>query len=296
MIIDEIIQSLQADVTNGTTNYCMISSNKLEAMKALSSKDAQSYKELEEKVNKNEKSEIEQVLFNSLKNKSLPYSIKYKNKTYNSYNSMDMSLSSEKSEIYYINDKNLQHIDDTADYFIVKTTLYKINNGYKGIKSIDDIYDRTTDFDYNILNDWIDNEEHYYDIEILNDFSKYHVCIPLEEGRESSLDSYLARNIEALKNLPKTSDLNKLTYDIYLNVCESDSNMYFIDTKEDLEDEEYTLNDLKLLEEDIKKYHLEDVITINDNDILITGYGDLQCMFNDDLSFLEELNDYNEIQ
>ena len=75
--------------------------------------------------------------------------------------------------------------------------------------------------------------------------------------------------------------------DIYDNVCENDSNMCHITNDEwnaFCNDYGYSEKDFKLLKKEVKKYHLEDVLTLDDGEYKICGYGNLQCCFNDDRS------------
>ena len=50
--MNEIIQSLETNATNGYENFCYISENKLNALKELSKKEAQENQQLKEKLSK----------------------------------------------------------------------------------------------------------------------------------------------------------------------------------------------------------------------------------------------------
>ena len=84
--------------------------------------------------------------------------------------------------------------------------------------------------------------------------------------------------------LPNISNCSKLLQSVYDDVCSSDSSMCYIDENdwEDFYSDDYTEKDIKNLENEIKKYNLEDVIGINEGEYKIIGYGDLETRFNDD--------------
>ena len=58
--MNEIIQSLEADITNGDNNFCMINEKMLLAIKELSKRDYQEQLELKEKTRK-QKEVIEKI-------------------------------------------------------------------------------------------------------------------------------------------------------------------------------------------------------------------------------------------
>lgn len=96
--------------------------------------------------------------------------------------------------------------------------------------------------------------------------------------------------------LPKISECSKLLQSIYDDVCASEATMCHI-SDEDWDNyyiDDYTDNDVKTLEEEIKKYGLEEVIGIGDDGYKIVGYGDLGTRFNDDRNL--ELNKESEIE
>ena len=96
---------------------------------------------------------------------------------------------------------------------------------------------------------------------------------------------------EKYLRLPNISKCSKLLKEIYKSVCESDASMCHI-TDEDWQTyykDRYTDKDIDTLQEEIKKYHLEDVITLkNDDDYKIIGWGDLETKFNNDTMIRKE--------
>lgn len=87
-------------------------------------------------------------------------------------------------------------------------------------------------------------------------------------------------------DLPKLSELSNLLKDIYLYVCENDSNMCHIteeEWREFAEENNYNEDDIDNLKKEIKKYKLDDYITVDEDGYKICGYGGLQCCFNDDI-------------
>lgn len=90
-----------------------------------------------------------------------------------------------------------------------------------------------------------------------------------------SFDKYL--------KLPKLTKCSKLLNEIYDNVCNSDASMCHI-TKEDWKEfysDDFNDCDIQKLREEVKKYNLQDVITFDDGEYKIVGYGDLETCFND---------------
>ena len=71
---------------------------------------------------------------------------------------------------------------------------------------------------------------------------------------------------------------------IYDDVCQSDSTMCHI-TEEEWNEyyiDDYSEKDIEVLEKEIKKYGLDEVIGIGDGEYKIVGYGDLETRFIDD--------------
>lgn len=105
-----------------------------------------------------------------------------------------------------------------------------------------------------------------------------------DEFVENSFKKLLYCNFDDYLKLPKISKCSKLLQSIYDSVCESDASMCHI-TEEDWKEfyaEAYTEKDFKILQDEVKKHDLGDVIGINDAEYKIVGYGDLETRFNDD--------------
>ena len=84
--------------------------------------------------------------------------------------------------------------------------------------------------------------------------------------------------------LPKISNCSKLLQEIYDAVCESDASMCYI-TNEDWNEfynDNFTEKDVDNLKKEVKELGLQDVITFDDGEYKILGYGDLETKFNDD--------------
>ena len=84
--------------------------------------------------------------------------------------------------------------------------------------------------------------------------------------------------------LPKISNCSKLLQEIYDDVCESDASMCHI-TDEDWKEfykDNFTEKDIDNLKKEVKELGLQEVITFNDGEYKIIGWGDLETRFNDD--------------
>lgn len=93
--------------------------------------------------------------------------------------------------------------------------------------------------------------------------------------------------------LPKISECSDLLQEIYDCVCESDATMCHI-SNEDWDDyyiDKYIDNDLVVLQDEIKKYGLEEIIEIDTGEYKIVGYGDLETRFNDDRNINKSLKE-----
>lgn len=154
--------------------------------------------------------------------------------------------------------------------------------------------------EYKILNYWNDSDDLYVNY-IVSDNNKslnanvisyynvsdigcdYNCSTPSQI--ENSLLDLIKENDGCELNLPKVSELSRLLKILYSNVCESESNMCHI-TDEDwqnlIEEENFTEEDFAKLKEEIKKYNLNNYITIDSDGYKICAYGCLQCCFNDD--------------
>lgn len=115
-----------------------------------------------------------------------------------------------------------------------------------------------------------------------NGKEKAYIVASYEENIED-VEDFIYQDFDEYLKLPKVSKCSKLLQKVYDNVCESTASISHI-TKEDWNNHYTKFNekDIEKLKEDIKKYHLEDVITIDDDGYKIIGWGDLETRFNDD--------------
>lgn len=96
--------------------------------------------------------------------------------------------------------------------------------------------------------------------------------------------NFVYENFDVYESLPRITRCTNLLREIYDVVCESDSGMCYVtvdDWKNDYA-EKYSTKDLDVLREEIKKYDLEDVLTLSEYGYKIVGYSDLGTKFNDD--------------
>ena len=106
-----------------------------------------------------------------------------------------------------------------------------------------------------------------------------------KEFKEEIID-----NLDLYLTLPKISKCSNLLKEIYDTVCESDATMCHI-TNEDWQEfyaDRYTNKDINSLKEEVKKYKLDDVITFDDAEYKIIGWGNLETSFNDDRQFVKD--------
>lgn len=99
-----------------------------------------------------------------------------------------------------------------------------------------------------------------------------------------NVEDLIYKDFDKYLELPKISKCSKLLQKIYDNVCESSATMCHI-TKDEWKDYyENLFNEIDIikLKEEIKKYNLEDVITLNNYEYKVIGWGDLETRFNDD--------------
>lgn len=155
-------------------------------------------------------------------------------------------------------------------------------------------------YNYEILNFWNDADDLYvnYIIEDLKNDRKANVIdyfntsdldCNYNTASEDTILKSLKKLVEQNKGIefkiPKVSNLSPLLTYIYDSVCESEANMCHI-TDEDwldiLEDYDFTDEDIESLKNEIKKYKLDEYITLGSDGYKICGYGFLQCCFNDD--------------
>ena len=89
--------------------------------------------------------------------------------------------------------------------------------------------------------------------------------------------------------LPKISKCSKLLQDIYDDVCQSDASMCHIseDDWNEFYKEDFTDKDVDNLKKEVKELGLQEVITFDDAEYKIIGWGDLETRFNDD-RYLQE--------
>ncbi len=85
-------------------------------------------------------------------------------------------------------------------------------------------------------------------------------------------------------DLPKISKCSKLLQDIYDDVCQSDASMCHIseDDWNEFYKEDFTEKDVDNLKREVKELGLQEVITFDDSEYKIVGWGDLETRFNDD--------------
>lgn len=153
---------------------------------------------------------------------------------------------------------------------------------------------------YKILNYWNNQNDLYinYIVENLKTGDKANVInyfnisdldcdynIASKKVVENSILKLIEQDNHYEFNLPKVSEISPLLKYVYDCVCASDANMCHIDYddwEEIKEDYSFTEDDINNLNEEIKKYNLNDLIVIDDGEYKICGYGCLQTTFNDD--------------
>lgn len=109
-----------------------------------------------------------------------------------------------------------------------------------------------------------------------------------EKLLEKSFKSLILEDFDKYLNLPKIDECSKLLQEVFDTVCNSDCAMCHIDYddwQEYCENEEYTINDLNTLKEEIKIYKLENVLEVDNGEYQILGYTNLQFLFNDTRGF-----------
>ena len=100
-------------------------------------------------------------------------------------------------------------------------------------------------------------------------------------------------DLEKYTNLPKLSNCSKLLREIYKNVSESDATMCHI-TEEEWDNyyaKDFTDSDFDILRNEVNKLGLEEVITFDDFDYKIIGWGDLETRLLDDSKVTKEINE-----
>ena len=114
---------------------------------------------------------------------------------------------------------------------------------------------------------------------------------------EASFESLINDDFDKYLELPKISECSKLLQQIYDYVCESDAYMCHVDNDDWLdwkENYDFKDEDIEFLKNEIKKYGLNEVIGIDEDEYKIVGYGNLQFIFNDDRNIEKELDRDNE--
>ena len=101
---------------------------------------------------------------------------------------------------------------------------------------------------------------------------------------KQTFKTIIYNNFNKYVHLPKVSRCSKLLQEVYDFVCESEATMCHIDSDDwkEFYADRFNDKDIENLKEEVKLYHLEDVITFDDNNYKILGYGDLEKSFNDD--------------
>lgn len=98
---------------------------------------------------------------------------------------------------------------------------------------------------------------------------------------ENVFATLVFKDKESYFKLPKLSKCSNLLQKLFETVLESDNGMFFYEY-EDWENDGHTEEDLNILEKEIKKYGLQEVIEIKENNCIITCYSDLITRFIDD--------------
>lgn len=98
---------------------------------------------------------------------------------------------------------------------------------------------------------------------------------------ENVFATLVFKDKESYFKLPKLSKCSNLLQELFETVLESDNGMFFYEY-EDWEDDGRTEEELNILEKEIKKYGLQEVIEIKENNCIITCYSDLITRFIDD--------------
>lgn len=118
-----------------------------------------------------------------------------------------------------------------------------------------------------------------FESSVINDLTNYDA-----KDLEKAFKKLIYEHFDDYKKLPKISHCSKLLQEVYDCVCESDATMCHI-TKDDWKDyysDRFNERDIERLKEEVKMYQLEDVITFDDREYKIVGWGNLETSFNDD--------------
>lgn len=118
-----------------------------------------------------------------------------------------------------------------------------------------------------------------FESSVINDLTNYDA-----KDVEKAFKKLIYEHFDDYKRLPKISHCSKLLQEVYDCVCESDATMCHI-TKDDWKDyysDRFNERDIERLKEEVKVYQLDDVITFDDREYKIVGWGNLETSFNDD--------------
>ena len=100
------------------------------------------------------------------------------------------------------------------------------------------------------------------------------------QSLENFFEDYIYSNFDSYLKLPKISKCSKLLQEIFEITSTTDSCMCWVSEDEwNNYYQEYSEKDIKILEKEIEKYNLKDVLIINEDGYKITAYGDLQTKF-----------------
>lgn len=114
---------------------------------------------------------------------------------------------------------------------------------------------------------------------IINNLTNYN-----GKNTEKGFKQFIYNNFDDYMKLPKISKCSKLLQEIYDFVKASDSTMCHI-TDEDWQNfyaDKYSEKDIEKLKQEITQYNLDDIISLNEGEYKIVGYGNLETCFNDD--------------
>ncbi len=156
---------------------------------------------------------------------------------------------------------------------------------------------------FKILNSWSrDNEDTIYQVKLFEAKSEVAcvcICIDDTDNDKSSEVTELQcvaknvyENFDKLRSLPKIGYLNPLLQYVYDTVCESDSNMCYIDYDEWEEvkkENDFGDGDLDYLTVQGEELGLKDFIEIDNGEYRVLGYMNLVLQFNDNRHQLETL-------
>lgn len=111
-----------------------------------------------------------------------------------------------------------------------------------------------------------------------------------EESKDAAVLAIVENNGFDPAKLPRIEDQDKAVQALWHNISDSENNMWFVDKPEYTggDDPDWVLCELsqeefeRQVDAAIKKYHLEDVITKNeDEEVLYTCYGNFQSAFSE---------------